>query len=188
MKKKNILTALTLSLTIGLGATAYAYTASTSTPTNPNTDTDTNTNISTGIGLRRATGFRGYDFATSVIKEKLNVTDEDISNARTEGKTISEFAEEKGLSHEDLQAALIEAKTKAIDDAVAKGTILKEDGETYKKAIKENASNAVPGQGRLGAPKGNGQGKRGQGLKNGNGTFRNNGNRINCPLTDSSSK
>ncbi|MCY6356548.1 hypothetical protein [Clostridium sp. ZS2-4] len=175
MKKKNILAALMLSLTLGLGATAYASVTATE-PAAPSTST--NTTASSGIGLKRVTGFRGYDFVTSVIKEKLNVTEEDINNARAKGKTISEFAEEKGLSHDDFQAALIESKNKAIDEAVTKGTISKEDGEAYKKAIKENAANAVPGQGRLGSPRGNGQGRKGQGLRNGSGMR---GNGINCP-------
>lgn len=166
MKKKNILAALMLSLTLGLGATAYA---SVDVPQPVSPSINTNTTASSGIGLKRVTGFRGYDFVTSVIKEKLNVTEEDINNARSEDKTMSEFAQEKGLSHDDFQAALIESKNKAIDEAVTKGTISKEDGEAYKKAIKEKAANAVPGQGRLGAPKGNGQGRKGQGLRDGNG-------------------
>lgn len=178
MKKKNILAALMLSLTLGLGATAYAS-VDTAEPAPPSTNT--NTTVSNGIGLKRATGFRGYDFVISVIKEKLNVTEEDINNARAEGKTMSELAEEKGLSHDDFQAALIESKNKAINEAVAKGTISEEDGEAYKKAIKEKSSSAVPGQGRLGAPRGNAEGRKGQGLRNGSGTSRGNG--LNC-LTD----
>lgn len=170
MKKKNILAALMLSLTLGLGATAYAS-VDAAEPAVPSTNTNTTT--SNGIGLKRATGFRGYDFVTSIIKEKLNVTEEDINNARAEGKTMSEFAEEKGLSHDDFKAALIESKNKAIDEAVTKGTISKEDGEAYKKAIKEKAANAVPGQGRLGTPRGNSQGRKSQGLRDGSG--------MNCP-------
>lgn len=169
MKKKNILAALMLSLTLGLGATAYAS-VDVAEPAVPSTvpSTNTNTTASNGIGLKRATGFRGYDFVTSIIKEKLNVTEEDINNARAKGKTMSEFAEEKGLSHDDFKAALIESKNKAIDEAVTKGTISKEDGEAYKKAIKEKAANDVPGQGRLGTPRSNGQG-----LRDGSG--------MNCP-------
>ncbi|MCY6959102.1 hypothetical protein [Clostridium brassicae] len=174
MKRKNILAGTVLSILIGVGATAYATT--TTTPSQ-NTNSDNNKPISSGIGLRRITGLRGYDFATSVIKSKLKVTDEDINKAREQGKTLSDFAEEKGLTHDDLRSAMIESKNKAIDEAVSKGTISKEEGESYKKSIKENSENNIGGQGRLNAPRGNGNGQ-GQGR----------GNRMNCVTQTTSSK
>ncbi|WMJ79146.1 hypothetical protein RBU49_09600 [Clostridium sp. MB40-C1] len=172
MKRKNILTGTILSILIGIGATAYA----TTTPT-PKTNSDNNKQISSGIGLRRITGLRGYDFATSVIKSKLKVTDEDINKAREQGKTLSDFAEEKGLTHENLKAAMIESKNKAIDEAVSKGTISKEEGESYKKKIKESSEKCTEVQGRLNSPKGKGN-NQGQGR----------GNKMNCVTETTPSK
>lgn len=167
MKKKTIILALALTLSIGIGATAYAAAAPEG-------------GENTGLGLGRITNLRGYEYLVSVVKDKLKVTDADLDKAREDGMTISEFAEEKGLSHDDLHDALVDAKTKAVDEAMTKGTITKEEGDTLKEAIKNSESRYGLGQGQGGTPRGYGNSGSGQGLRDGSGAGRGNGNGVNC--------
>lgn len=154
MKKKNVISALALTMVLGIGATAYAATASDSS----------NINIQNGrLGLGRITSMRGYEYTSNVLKDKLGLTDEEITAARNSGKTLYDLALEKGLTAEDLQAAMLEEKTKAIDSAVASGTITKEEGDALKANLKTNIENCT----------GNFGGMQGRGFNRGNGMMRN---------------
>lgn len=153
MKKRNLIIGLVLTLAIGGGVTAYATTTN-------NTTTTSITNRACGTGMRFATGQKGYESVEAVLKNKLAMTDSEITEARNSGKTMFEIAKEKGMSEEDFKAALLEERYKAIDDSVTKGTITKEQGEEYKTQIKNNMANTTPGQGmgfRNGGKMGNGQ-------------------------------
>ena len=149
MKKRNIIAALVLTLTIGMGATAYAS----------STDNVSSQSLTQRLGLGKITSMRGYDYITNILKNKLGLKDTDITNALNSGKTPYDLASEKGMTQEELKASLTEEKVKAIDAAVAKGTITKEDGETIKANLKANMENCT---GNFGQNKrqGNGQGKR----------------------------
>lgn len=166
MKKRNIATTLIIALTLGIGATAYAATENTNTST---------TNTRQPVGLNRTVGIRGYDFMESALKDLGKMTDEDITKARLEGKTLYDIATEKGLSYDDLKNAMLNSKYKAIDDAAAKGTITSEQATTYKEAIKNNSENAVPGQGMVNGRRGNSaaQGTQGMGAGRGSGRMNN---------------
>lgn len=151
MKKRNLIIGLVLTLAIGGGITAYAATTNNTTPTSI-------ANRTCGTGMSFATGQKGYESVEAVLKSKLGMTDSDLIEARNSGKTMYEIAKEKGMSEEDFKAALLEEKYKAIDDAVAKGTTTKEQGEEYKTQIKNNMANATPGEG-LGGRNGGRMGK-----------------------------
>jgi len=149
MKKRNVIAALALTMSIGLGATVYA--ASTDTAVTP----------SQRLGLGKITSMRGYDYISSVLKNKLGVMDADITNARESGKTLYDLAAEKGMTEDELKNLLLEEKTKSIDSAVEKGTITKEEGETLKQNLNTNIQNC---SGNFGEKQGLGQGQgRGQG-------------------------
>lgn len=155
MKKRSIISALALTMTIGIGATAYA--ASTSDSTNITTSNQR-------LGLGRITSMRGYDYTSTILKDKLGLTDEEISTARNSGKTIYDLALEKGVSQEEIKSALLEEKAKAIDAAVTKGTITKEEGDALKANLSTNIENCTGNFGQM-----QGQG-RGQGMmRNGSG-------------------
>lgn len=178
MKRKKILSIAALTLAIGLTATAYA---STTEGTNSNSINNT-TSTTQGIGLRRITGMRGYDFVSSILKDKLKLNDEDINKARLDGKTLYDIAQEKGLSHDELKNSMLDAKYKAIDDAVLKGTITESEGKSYKEAIKSRSENAISGQGRINKMKGS-LGNQGQGQGRGM-----RGNGYNCTYENSVTK
>ncbi|WP_138204615.1 hypothetical protein [Haloimpatiens lingqiaonensis] len=179
MKKKNLLLTLSMCTMLALGSTVYATSANNLNTSKPAAVENNNSQRSyneKGLGLRRITGKKGYDFMASVIKDKLKVSDEEINKALAEGKTLKDFAKEKGLSEEDLKKALVDSKSKAIDESVAKGTLTKEEGEKIKTRIKENSKNCTldnrngrkdpskrqggkQGKGRMGQGQGQGRGQ-----------------------------
>lgn len=154
MKKKNLIIALTLVLSLGVGVTAYA---------DSKTETTTSSSVTcSGYGLGRITGMRGYDFMTNILKNKFGISDSDISTARNSGKTMYDIAKDKGITEDQFKSAMVEERTKAVDEAVKNGSITKEQGENIKSNIKENSSNCTSGKGPV-------NGKRGGGSCRGNG-------------------
>ena len=144
MKKRNIIIGLVLTLAVGSGVTVYATTTN-------NTTINSITSRACGTGMSLATGQRGYVNVEAVLKNKLGMTDSEITEARNSGKTMYEIAKEKGMSEEDFKAALLEEKYKAIDDAASNGTITKDQGEEYKTQIKNNIDNcSLAGSGMIG--------------------------------------
>jgi hypothetical protein len=170
MKKRNIITALALTLAIGMGATAYAASGDSTSTTAPRK----------GLGLGRITSMRGYDYITNILKNKLGLTDADITKGINEGKTPYKLAEEKGMTQEQLKSALLEERTKAIDAAEANGSITKEEGASLKASLNTNIESCTGnfgqgqgmGQGRCGSSQGQGRGQ-GRGMMgNGQGRFK----------------
>lgn len=151
MKKRNLIIGIVLALTIGISTTVYAAAGS-------------GQSASQRLGLGRIISMRGRDAMISLLKNKLGLTDADINSARNLGKTLYELAEEKGLTADQLKSALYEERAKAIDDAVSKGTITKEQGDTLKANLKSNIGNCagVFGQGQ---GQGFGRGKMGNGQR-----------------------
>lgn len=161
MKKRNIIAALTLTLALGVGATAYASTAA------PQNTTTTNTTTSSfrRMGFGRMLGSNGYDMMTSILKNKLGMTDAQVEEALKSGKTMWEIASEKGMSEEDFRNAMVEEKTKLIDEGIKNGTITKEEGDQLKENLKNNIE-SCPGVGSrsqngFGGMMGRGNGNRG---------------------------
>jgi len=134
MKSKKLILGLTIAITMGLGVTAYASTEST-------------TATHQSAGLRIVTGMRGYDYVESVLKNKLGMTDEEITAGLNSGKTMYNLAQEKGMTADQFKTALLEEKNKAVDKAVADGNITSEDGDSLKETLKNNVDSciAIPG-------------------------------------------
>lgn len=135
MKSKIIILALVMTITMGLGVTAYANTYSTNA-------------IHQRAGLEDITGMRGYDYKKSVLKDKLGMTDDEITDGLNSGKTIYNLAQEKGMTADQFKTALLEEKNKAVDKAVADGNITSDDGDSLKETLKNNVDNCIeiPGQ------------------------------------------
>jgi hypothetical protein len=147
MKKKKLITALALTMAVGMGATVYAASS------------DVTTASVQRLGLGRITAMRGYDYISNILKNKLGLSDAEITKATNSGETLYSLAMEKGLTQDELKASLLEERTKAIETAVSKGTITKEEGETLKANLTANMENCT---GNFGQAQGLGQG-RGQG-------------------------
>ncbi|WP_234124212.1 hypothetical protein [Clostridium hydrogenum] len=141
MKIKKLLVAFAMTAVIGVGVSAYA-------------ETTTNTE-NHGQGLGRITSMRGYDYVSAVLKDKLHMTDKEITDGLNSGKTMYDLAKGKGMSIEEFRKALIEEKSKAIDSAVEKGSVTKEQGESLKANINTNINNCDGTSGSV--RRGNGQ-------------------------------
>ncbi|MEZ4590073.1 MAG: hypothetical protein R3D55_02880 [Chloroflexota bacterium] len=63
------------------------------------------------------------DDAQAVIAEQLGLTVEELAAAKDEGTRLSDLAEAQGMDLETLQTAVSDARTAAIEQAVADGTI-----------------------------------------------------------------
>ncbi len=144
MKAKKLLVALAVTFVVGASATVYAET--------------TTNSANHGLGLGKITSMRGHDYVSSVLKDKLGMTDKEITDALNSGKTMYDLAKEKGMTEDQFKAALLEEKNKAIDKEVSSGTITKEQGEALKENIKNNISNCT-GNGDQMHRNGMGQGK-----------------------------
>jgi hypothetical protein len=162
MKKRSIISAIAITIAIATGATAYAASAN-SVNSAPQAQR---------LGLGRITSMRGYDYIISILKNKLGLSDADISNAQNQGKTPYEIVIEKGMTQEQFRAYMLEEKTNAIDAAVKKGTITKEQGEALKTNLQNNIQNCTGsfGQGQ-GACQGLGRGQGRGMMRNGQGGF-----------------
>ena len=166
MESKKLIISLTLTLTLILGVSGIAMASETTT------NATTSITQHQALGMNRITGVRGYDYVTSILKNKLGLTDKEITDGLNSGKTIYDLAKAKGMTEEQFQTALLEEKSKAIDGAVTKGTITKEQGITLKETLKNNQGSCTGnfGQGninshgnRTGNFRGNGGGMMGSG-------------------------
>lgn len=135
MKSKKI--AIALTLTLILAATGTVFATETATNIAPTTA------VHQALGMARITGIRGYDYVTSVLKNKLGLTDKQITDGLNSGKTVYDLSKEKGMTEEQFQAALLQEKSKAIDASVTKGTITKEQGNTLKETLKANQASCT---------------------------------------------
>ena len=94
-----------------------------------------------------------HEYMEDALAEALGVKVEDIEAAYAEGKTMWQFAEEQGLSVEEFQKVMLEARETAITKMVADGVITNEQGEWMLSRMQNNF-----GQGGLGGCPGMGGG------------------------------
>lgn len=130
MRKKKLIITLTMTIALGLGVTAYA-----------STESAKGTYQREGIG--KVTAMSGYEYVEVVLKNKLGMTDKEITDGLNAGKTMYDLAKEKGMTEEQLKAAVLEEKNKAVDKAVVDGKITKEEGETLKANLKNNVDSCT---------------------------------------------
>jgi len=179
MKKKKLITALVLTIAVGAGVTSYAA-------SNTISNTIGNENVvHQRLQLGRTIGARGYDSVTSVLKNKLKVTDEEITNAINSGKSMVDLAKDKGISEEDFKAAIKADRIKLIDEAIANNKISKEQGDAIKASLEANMENCTGNFGQM--RKGN-ENCGGSGCEGRLGSSRGAGNNMNCPVNNSNGK
>jgi uncharacterized protein YidB (DUF937 family) len=102
------------------------------------------------------------DDAQAVIAETLGLTVEDLAAAKDEGTRLPDLAEEQGVDMETVMTAVSDARTAAIETAVADGTItqaqadilLRHDGP----AFGGRGHGGPCGRGGNGGPRGSGSG------------------------------
>lgn len=82
-----------------------------------------------------------HKLSKSILLQNLGLTKEDVKAARKSGKSIIDLAKEKGKTLDQIKAAMIDAKTKAISEAIKDGKISKEEGDKKLTKIKDKISN-----------------------------------------------
>ena len=124
MVKRNlkIMTALAITLSLSLGiVTAHAAASSSTTP-------DATQKVESKMNNKVGFGNPAY----SILESKLGFTKAQIDEAAKAGKTAFDLAKEKGMTEDQLKKAIVDEKSKKIDQAVTDGKISKEKADTIK--------------------------------------------------------
>lgn len=114
--------AFMLVLTLGLGLVGAVSAQGPNGVVTPETNGDL---LGRAWGHMRA----GFGVMYKVIEDLLGLTHDEIHALRLEGNTLSEIANEQGVTDEDLIDAIVTAKTEVIDQAVADGELTEEQAE-----------------------------------------------------------
>lgn len=122
---------------LALGAAGLAY-AQTQTP--PSGDTPY------GYGMMGGRGFRGgfgggmmgpgggaygplHEYMFQAMADAFGLTEDELEARHADGETMWDLAEEQGLTAEEFQAKMTEARSEAIDQALADGVLSEEQAE-----------------------------------------------------------
>lgn len=108
-------------------------------------------------GHGKGHGNRG--FGSEVVQETLGLSSEEIRAGIQEGKTLSDLAEEQGVSVDDLAAAMVDAAQERIDSAVEEGRIDADEAAEKIAELEERIDGVLNGE--LPERDGNGRGHRG---------------------------
>ncbi len=100
-----------------------------------------------------------HDAMHAALAAKLDMTVEDFEKAYADGKTFWDLAEEKGISSEDAQQMMIDARNEALDKSVAAGDLTQEQADW----MKSRMGSHTPGDCMDGANGGGGMMGRGRG-------------------------
>jgi hypothetical protein len=84
-----------------------------------------------------------YDEIASVIAEKIGISVDDLQYEIADGKTIAEIAETKGVSTEDLTAAVAAKISEIADKLAADGEITTQQAENIKSNAEVMASRSI---------------------------------------------
>ncbi len=141
MKKITIFTAISVALlvTFAIVGMAFAQTQSPPQPEQPNQGMQPwgpgegamnfrggmmngRWNRGAGMGLPGSYGPM-HETMISALAEALNLTPEELEARRTAGETMGDIAQEQGLTAEAFQEIMLEARSKALSQAVADGLI-----------------------------------------------------------------
>jgi len=83
------------------------------------------------MGGARVDGQYGpmHEYMEKALAKAMGVTEEELEAAFSEGKTMWQFAEEKGLSAEEFKTVMVEARKTAIAEMVTAGIITQTQAE-----------------------------------------------------------
>jgi hypothetical protein len=81
-----------------------------------------------------------HELSRSILLQNLGLTKEEVEKARESGKSIVDLAKAKGMTLDQIKAAMLDAKTKSVDQAVKDGKISKEEGANKIARMKKKIS------------------------------------------------
>ena len=101
--------------------------------------------VAAGIVLAHGGGGFGGSRVSPVeiLSDMTGVSAEDITTARQGGDSLADIAEANDVTTDDYVAAVVEAATTAIDDAVADGKISEERAATIKEGLTDKVTAMV---------------------------------------------
>lgn len=77
----------------------------------------------------------------AAVKERLNITDTDLKNAKEKGKTAFNLAKEKNVSADELRAYITLKASQALDKEIEKGVLPKFIGKKIKYKVGKSIEN-----------------------------------------------
>ncbi|MBA3074327.1 MAG: hypothetical protein FP831_12065 [Anaerolineae bacterium] len=158
MKKVVILSIVLVAAVFTLGSVNKVYASS---------ESPTTTAVAGNFGFGGQGGMTGgtqagvlHDEMVSVVAEELGITVEDLNARLANGENLYSVAIAEGLTNDDAKALLLDARSQAIDLAVANGDLTQAQADLMKARIKLMAENRATGtRGMMGGSRGaNGNG------------------------------
>ncbi len=70
-----------------------------------------------------------HDYMEEIFADKLGITESEIETRLADGETMSQIALAEGFTLEEFQALMLDARSQAIDLAVADGTLTQEQAD-----------------------------------------------------------
>jgi hypothetical protein len=77
------------------------------------------------------------------VATAIGISEDDLRTELKAGKTIAQVAEANDVTAQEVIDAIVDASTKAIDEAVAKGTLTEERAADIKEDLEERATSMV---------------------------------------------
>jgi hypothetical protein len=139
-------------LVVALGATGAVF-AQTQTPASPYGGFGPGGRGMGGGGFRAgqlAGDAEGplHDYMVGALAEAFGLEPEDIEAGHAAGQTLWQIAQEKGISAEDFRTLMIDARTKALNQAVADNVITQEQADWMLGRMNRGLANGLgPGSG-----------------------------------------
>lgn len=155
MKKIVLSIVIVMVVTIALGTTSLVY-AQSSTPqsSGPGTGYGYGNGGSRGMGggmMNSTSGTQDgllHDDLVAVYADKLGLTVDELNDRLANGETLSQIAVSKGLTVEEFQTLMTDARSQALDQAVQNGTLTQAQADWMKQ---RGAGNGTNGRGMRGA-------------------------------------
>lgn len=148
MKKIVLSIVIVMVVTIALGTTSLVY-AQSSTPQSfgPGTGYGNGNGGSRGMGggmMNSTSGTQDgllHDDLVAVYAEKLGLTVDELNERLANGETLSQIAASAGLTVDEFQALMTDARSQALDQAVKDGTLTQEQADWMKQRGAGNGNN-----------------------------------------------
>ena len=149
MKKFLVISAVAILAILVLGVSGFAY-AQAQTPPPPDYP-----NYGPGMmgrwggrgfgqGMMGGWGQGGYgpmhEYMEDAFAEALNLTHEELEAKLADGETMWSIAQAQGLSDEEIADLMVNARTKALEQAVADGVLTKEQADWMTQRMQETQS------------------------------------------------
>jgi len=151
MKKPLIVISLVILAVLAFGVVGLVYAQPPFPPTQPSPGFGPGmmgrSGMMGGRGMMGGQGMGGmHPYMLAAVAEKLGMTPEELQDEMNNGKTMWQVAEAKDLSNEEITLLMLDARTKALDDAVAAGAMTADQAEWMRTHWEQMEANGmVPG-------------------------------------------